>query len=198
MKIIGIAGGSGSGKSSVSWLLVNSDPDRFQVLNSDDYQKLPGDKGLPRLHGMVNWDHPEIIRWEDLIADVKKLRNGHSVTVGTKDRRLNPDYLKHHRRIDRVIEPRPILLIEGYLALHDPRLNRLYDKSIYLDLDGPSREDRRDKEVGYKNEIYNDKVMKPMHDRYVEPTRARADVVIDVSGLSLEEVRDRIRREAET
>lgn len=194
MKIIGIAGGSGTGKSTVAWALVDSNPGRFQVLNFDDYQKVITTPGLPQKAGMINWDHPDIIRWDDLIADVQKLRAGKSLKIASKDRRLNPDYDSHHRRVGRIVEPRPILLVEGYLALHDPRLNGLYDQTFYLDLHEAGRHERRDKHTGPAEE-YKTHVLRPMHDRYVEPTKARADAVIDITGMGVEEIRDRITRE---
>lgn len=195
MKIIAIAGGSGSGKSSTSHALKDSDPRLFEVFNLDDYQKLPSDDGLPRLHGMINWDHPDIIRWDDLVADVKKLRGGQSVTLDSKDRRHNPDYLTTGKRVKRVINPRPILIVDGYLSLYDPKLRKLYDKTFYLDLSEAGRQSRRDKHVG-QDDLYRLKVLKPMHDQFVEPTKGLADVVIDVSGLSVDEVAERIKQAA--
>ena len=64
MNIIGIAGGSGSGKSTLSYRLVDTYPDKIELLNLDDYQKVgDSESDLPTLQGMINWDHPNIIRW---------------------------------------------------------------------------------------------------------------------------------------
>lgn len=191
MKIIGIAGGSGSGKSSAAYLLAESDPERFEILNLDDYQKLRTDDGLPRLHGMINWDHPDIIRWDDLIADVKRLKAGQPVTLDSKDYRHNPDYDKHGKRIKRTIKPTPVLIVDGYLSLYNPELRALYDRSFYLDLDEATRQLRRNKDTHQPG--YDAKVLKPMHDRFVEPTKSNADVVLDVSGMTVADIATRIK-----
>src|SRR3546814_13096312 len=70
------SGGSGSGKSTVSYSIVDSNPEKFEVINLDDYQKVGETTGLPMVGDMINWDHPDIIRWDDLIRDVNKLKSG--------------------------------------------------------------------------------------------------------------------------
>ena len=71
MKIIGIAGGSGAGKSTVSYALEDENPNNIEVLNFDDYQKVGTDETRPMIDGKTNWDHPDIIRWDDLISDIQ-------------------------------------------------------------------------------------------------------------------------------
>lgn len=190
MKLIGIAGGSGAGKSTLSYALVDADPERFEIINMDDYQKHRSDPDLPMWSGGVNWDHPDIIRWDKLLADVKRLKDGHSVTIDTWAHRSNPDYFTHHRMIPRTIEPKPIVLLEGYLALYDARLNRLYDRTFYFDIDDETRNARRDKNVGAGSYITD--VLMPMHKQYVEPSKTHADIVVDVSGLSVDKVKARM------
>jgi len=192
MKIIGIAGGSGSGKSAVSYALVDAEPATFEVLNFDDYQKIRTDPDLPMLERMINWDHPDAIRWDDLLADLAKLQVGQPVTINTFAHRSNPDYAEHRRMISRTIEPKPILIVEGYLALHNPELNQLFDKKYYLELDDETRASRRDKDRLIADGGYQEKVLKPMYEKYILPTRENADVVIEVSGRSVEEVSQRI------
>ena len=134
MQIISIGGGSGSGKSTVSYALVDSDPANFEVIHLDDYQRRKDEAGLPTLDDMINWDHPDIIRWDVLISDIKKLQAGNSITIKSWAHRSNPDYASHGQMITRTISPKPIMLIEGYLALYHPLLNKLSDKKFYLDL----------------------------------------------------------------
>jgi uridine kinase len=189
MKIIGIAGGSGSGKSSVSYALVDEKPDLFEVINLDDYQKPRDDPHLPMVEGMVNWDHPDIIRWNDLLADLKQLKSGNSVTIEVWAHRSNPDYFKTYKTIPRTLEPKSIILVEGYLALYNRELNALYDKMYYFELDKETRNWRRDKGAVLSKDEYLKKVLEPMHDQFVEPTKQNADSVIDVSNMTIEEVK---------
>ncbi|MGZ6005403.1 MAG: uridine kinase family protein [Candidatus Saccharimonadales bacterium] len=188
MKVIGIAGGSGAGKSTICYKLVDSNPKLYEVLNFDDYQKVGETEGLPRLHGFINWDHPDIIRWDELIQDIETLKSGRAVTIQTWAHRSNPDYADTRQMISRTIKPKPILLVEGYLALYDPKLRALYDKTIYLDIDEKTRNQRRDKAIFTGGSDYQEKVLKPMFNQYVLPTRDLADLVIDVSNLNLDEV----------
>lgn len=190
MKIIGIAGGSGAGKSTVSYALIDAFPDKFEVINLDDYQKLKTDSNLPMMNGGINWDHPDIILWDKLIGDVQKLKNSESVTINVWAHRSNKDYFKHGQMISRTIYPKPVILLEGYLALYNPELNKIYDRSYYLEIDNETRNERRDKSVG--NDDYEAKVLIPMHKKYVESTKANADEVIDVSEMSVDEIKNKI------
>ena len=188
MKIIGIAGGSGAGKSTVSYCLVDAYPEKYEVVNLDDYQKLKTDPDLPMLHGMINWDHPDIILWDNLIADLEKLAHNQSVTINTWAHRSNPEYPIHRKMFSRTISPKPILIVEGYLALYNKKLRDRYDKSFYLELDENARNERRDKGTIVTDTDYEELVMKPMFNEFVEPSKRFADVVIDVSGLSVDKI----------
>lgn len=188
MQFIGIAGGSGSGKSSVSYALVDDEPNKFEVINLDDYQKLRTDPNLPKLAGMINWDHPDIIRWDDLISDIHKLKKGQSVTVDVWAHRSNPDYFKHYKLKPRTIKPKPVVIIEGYLTLFNPAVRKLLGRAYYFDLDEKTRNWRRDKGAVLKQDAYLTRVLEPMHSMFVEPTKAYADKVIDVSSKSVQEI----------
>lgn len=168
MLVIAIAGGSGSGKSTVSYRLVDTYPDIFEVVNLDDYQKLKDDPDLPKIDGMINWDHPDVIRWSDLLTDIKILERDSHVTIQTWSHCSNPDYFQHGNMIPRAIHPQKVLIIEGYLALWNKDLRRLYKRSYYLDSDEPTMLRRRKK---FKNSDYEAKVLIPMHKKYVEPTK---------------------------
>ena len=192
MKIIGIAGGSGAGKSTVSYSLVDAYPETYEVVNLDDYQKLKTDSDLPMLHGMINWDHPDIILWDNLIADLEKLAHNQSVTINTWAHRSNSDYVVHGIMKPRTITAKPIIIVEGYLALHNPILMSMYDKSYFFKLDEGVRAGRRDKDAIIQEDDYENLILTPMFEKYVLPTKEVADEVIDVSSLSVEEIADAI------
>lgn len=192
MQIIGIAGGSGSGKSTVSYKLVDTYPDTFEVLNLDDYQKFKSESDLPRVDGMINWDHPGIFRWTDLLADIKTLQKGLPVTIKTWSHRSNPNYFKHGKMIPRTMIPRKILIIDGYFALWNKDLRKQYTRSYYLDLDISDSIKRRKK---FENSKYETKVIIPMHKKYIEPTKKYADKVLDVSSIKEEEVYKKIEKD---
>ena len=192
MKIIGIGGGSGSGKSTVSHMIAEENPELFEVINLDDYQKLPTDPGLPMFNDMINWDHPDVIRWDDLISDIELLKNGQPVTIKVWTEKFNPYYHKTGIMVPRTINPKPTMIVDGYLALYNPSLYGLFERKYYLDLDAKTRMKRRAKGRIIRNPDYEANVLPAMHDKYVEPTKQNADVVIDVSGLSIDQVKQKI------
>lgn len=185
MKIIGISGGSGAGKSTVSYRFVDEYPDTFEILNFDDYQKVGQSKDLPMVGDMVNWDHPDIISWDDLRRDLAKLLSGESVTIQSWSHRSNKDYFKHKNKISRTIHSPKVLIVEGYMCLWDEELRKMFERTYYLDIDQEASLTRRDKFV---DPIYEHMVLLPMHEQYVKPTKACADKVIDVSELTVEQV----------
>jgi uridine kinase len=191
-KIVGIAGGSGSGKSTVCYKLIDDNPGIFEVINLDDYQKKKTDPNLPMIDGKINWDHPGIIDWDKLIADLNKLRSGQSITIDVWSHRSNPDYAKHGEMLPRTISPKPVILLEGYLALYNPELDKIYARKYYFELDDKTRNLRRGKNEVINDPEYEQKVLIPMHKQFVEPTKANADLVIDVSNLSVNEVVNKI------
>ncbi|HEX7259651.1 MAG TPA: hypothetical protein VF272_01840 [Candidatus Saccharimonadia bacterium] len=190
MKFIGIAGGSGVGKSTLCYGLVDAEPEVFEVLNLDDYQYRKDVPNLPVIHGQINWDHPDIIRWSDLMADLNKLRSGKSITIDVWSHRSNSNYFKHGQMISRTLQPRPIVLIEGYLALYNSKLNEQYARKYYIDLNEATRAGRRKDKV-----IYEDDIVIPMHNKYVEPTKKNADIIFNVGQMSIKEVQRKVKED---
>lgn len=190
MKIIGIAGGSGAGKSTISYKLVDSYPEIFEVLNLDDYQKLKTSSNLPMVEDMINWDHPDIILWDELLKDIETLKSGKSVEIQTWSHRSNPDYHKHGKMIPRKIYSKKKLIVEGYLSLWKEELRSQYLRRHYLDLHYSERMKRRNKFIDPK---YIKRVLIPMHKKYVEPTKKYADQIYDVSSLDEDQVFERIK-----
>ena len=160
------------------------------MLTLDDYQlEDDGRNKLPTLKGMINWDHLDVIRWEKLLKDIETLKHGKTVTIKTWSDRSNPDYFKHKKMKPRTIYPKEILIIEGYLSLWHKDLRDLYSRKYYLDIDQKTSQERRDKFV---DPVYDKEVLTPMHIKYVEPTKKFADVVLNVSKMSSDEVFDKV------
>jgi len=195
MEIIGIAGGSGSGKSTLAAFLVEKYPDKFETINLDKYKISSTNKeDFPSFKGMVDWDYPDIIRWKKLIKDIKTLQNGTPVTIKIRSV-IKPQELIYKKTKFRTIYPREILIIEGYLSLWQEPLRSLFSRKYFLDLDEKTRLQRRDKIV---DPLYDKEIHIPAHNKYVEPTKKFADLVLDASKLNadqiLEEVTEDLRK----
>ena len=182
--IIGIAGGTGSGKSTFTNRLRDRLGDNITVIYHDNYYKRHDDIPFEE-RKKLNYDHPDALETDLLIEHIKRLRNGESIECPVYD------YTVHNRSDKTVrIDPRKIILIEGILLLADPRLRSLLDIKIYVEADADERILRRilrdvkerGRDIDNIVEQYLTTV-KPMHYLYVEPTRATADIVIN-SGMN--------------
>ncbi len=183
IKIIAIAGGSGSGKSTLAYGLQELFPTLIEVVHFDDYQK--NKDQVSEFEGMKNWDHPDAIDFEKLVLDLSSLKAGKDVTVMTKSAKYNPDY-EQKGRIAHIIRSKPIIIVEGYMALTNPQARHLYDYMIFLDLAFESRMKRRTKFI---NPQYTQKILLPMHQQYVEPTKKLANLVLNVENYTQKELR---------
>ena len=180
---IGIAGGTGAGKSTLCAALMNKYPNKIGLIQLDDYFK-PSDE-IPMLEEHKNWDHPDALYFNKLAKDLSKLSQGKPVVINTKNERLNPEYKKTGKRIAVTFKPKPIMLVEGYLVFFDERIRKFFTTSLWLDVDHKTRWSRR---VHFKYPAYEEKVLLPMHNQFAEPTKQYAERIIDVSGLSKEQV----------
>jgi uridine kinase len=180
--LIGVGGGSGVGKTTVAFAIHDQFPDKVAIVHLDDYQKqreqMRFDYGLP------NWDHPSAISWELLLRDLLDLRQWKSITVMTKNKRFNPDY-KNIGRLPMTVKPKPIIVVEGYLALYHPEVRKQLNYKVFLDGSEEIRMQRRDK---FLSDTYRDKILIPMHQEFVEPTREYADVVVAVTNHNAAQV----------
>jgi uridine kinase len=178
--VIGIAGGTGSGKTTVTnKILGHLDRDRVAVLQHDSYYKdLSMHGGLPP--EAVNFDHPNSLETDLLIHHIQTLRSGKGI-----DR---PVYnFTNHRRLSATqrIEPKEIIIIDGILIFVDRRLRELMDIRIFVDTDADERLIRRIRRDILERGRSIDSVMeqyittvKPMHLEFVEPSKLWADVII--------------------
>lgn len=186
-RLVLIAGGSGSGKSTLALGLYATHPESVALLQADDYYKTAED--APKLpDGKPNWDTPDALRFDDLLRDAEQLLGGTSITILTKSELYNPGYrasLKN--KVECTIEPRRVIILEGYLALYDERLRDLADLCIYLDMPIEDSVHRRSGNKFDASREYIESVLIPVHYQFVEPTEKYADIVIDVAQLSQEE-----------
>lgn len=181
---IGIAGGTGSGKSTFTNRLKRYFGDRITVLYHDNYYKRQDEIPFEERVKM-NYDHPDALETDLFVEHLRELKNGHSILCPVYDYTV-------HNRSDKVIEikPRPIILVEGILVLYDPRVRDLLDIKVYVEADADERILRRVlrdvEERGRDLRGIIDQYLttvKPMHYMYVDPTRAKADIVIN-SGMN--------------
>lgn len=186
---IGIAGGTGAGKSTLCTALMDKYPEKIGLIQLDDYFKPSAQ--VPKFEAHTNWDHPDALLLDNLVNDLAELSQGKSVIINTKNERLNPDYKKTDKRIPIEFRPKPIMLVEGYLVLFDERVRKFLTTSIWLDVDHETRWARR---VHFKYPEYEEKVLLPMHKQFAEPTKQYAAHLIDISNLSKEQVLEKAER----
>ena len=184
MTIIGIAGGTGSGKTTVVRKIVEALPPHYvAVLPLDSYYNDTSHMTEEERHA-INFDHPDAFDWKLLGKQVNDLRNGKAIEQPTYS------YLKCNRLPETVhVEPKPVIIIEGIMTLLNKKLRELMDLKIYVDTDDDERlirNIRRDiVERGRTVEMVVDRyleVLKPMHEQFIEPTKRSADIIIPQGG----------------
>jgi len=186
---IGIVGGSGSGKSTLGYALKNKYPDKIELIHLDDYFKPSADR--PKVGDLINSDHPESLFFDKLAEDLIKLSNRETIVLNTKNEYLNPEYEKTKIKIPVKFYPKPIILIDGFLLLHDEKTRKMLTTSFFLEAEHKMRWARR-VHLSNKNKEYEEQVIIPMHNQFIEPTKKYADCIIDVSDLSQEEVFEKV------
>jgi uridine kinase len=185
---IGISGGSGAGKSTLCHSLLTEYPDQINLIQLDGY--FNSEDLVTELEGMKNWDHPDAMNFDRLYADLFSLKEGRSVIVPVKDesKKKSGDILAP--RIMKTFEPKEIILVEGYLVMHDPRIRELFETSIWLDIDQSKSWERR---VHFKKDGYLEKVLLPMNEEFVQQSKQYVKHVIDVTDMKKEEVFEQVQ-----
>ena len=182
--VIGIAGGTGSGKSTVVRKIVEALPPHYvAVVPLDSYYNDTTGMTDEERHA-INFDHPDAFDWKLLIKHVGELRNGMSVEQPTYS------YLKCNRLKETIhVDAKPVIIIEGIMTLLNKRLRDIMDLKIFVDCDSDERLIRniqrdiidRGRTVSMVVERYM-KVLKPMHEQFIEPTKRYADLIIPQGG----------------
>jgi len=184
MYIIGIAGGTGSGKTTVVRKIVESIPgDKVAIIPQDSYYNDTTELTMEeRRH--INFDHPNAFDWDLLISQIHDLREGRAIEQPTYS------YIESNRQKETVhIEPCEVIIIEGIMALWRKEMRDLMDLKIFVDADADERLIRviqRDTvERGRTTQMVIDRyldVLKPMHEEFIEPTKRYADLIVPQGG----------------
>ena len=182
--LIGIAGGSGSGKTTMANNLVNYfGENEVSILRHDNYYKRHDEMSYEE-RSRLNYDHPDAFDTELLCAHIRQLKAGHRIEMPVYDYSV-------HNRSDKTtpVLPNPVIILEGILIFAEPELVDLMDFRIFVDTDADERILRRIKrdvnERGRSLESvmrqYRETV-KPMHDQFVEPSKRKANIIIPEGG----------------
>lgn len=184
MTIIGIAGGTGSGKTTVVRKIVEALPPHFvSVVPLDSYYNDTSHMTEEERHA-INFDHPDAFDWKLLIKQVNELRRGEAIEQPTYS------YILCNRLPETIhVEPKPVIIIEGIMTLLNKKLREMMDLKIFVDADSDERLIRniqrdiveRGRDVQMVLDRYLD-VLKPMHDQFIEPTKRYADIIIPQGG----------------
>ena len=184
MTIIGIAGGSGSGKTTVVKQIAKALPLHCAAVVPLDSYYNDTTNLTPEERAAINFDHPDAFDWKLLTEQIKKLKSGEAIEQPTYS------YIESNRLKATVhVEPKPVIIIEGIMALHYKKLRDMMDLKIFVDTDPDVRlirNIRRDVvERGRTVEMVLDhyeNAVKPMHEQFIEPTKKFADIIIPSGG----------------
>ena len=182
--VIGVAGGSGSGKTTVVRRIIDSiGLDQVAVLDHDRYYRDRNDLRLEE-RAALNYDHPDALETDLLVEHVHELKAGRAVQVPSYD------FTRHARLAScDTVQPRRAIIVEGILIFTDPALRALMDIKVFVDTDADTRFIRRLRrdvaERGRTMESVIDQyqsTVKPMHFDFVEPSKRFADLILPQGG----------------
>ena len=196
--VIGIAGGSGSGKTTLMKNLLKEFGDVTTVISHDNYYKRH-DELTYEERCLLNYDEPAAFETDLMVKQLEQLRAGQSIACPVYD------FTVHNRSDETTtISPARVIIVEGILIFADPDLRELMDIRIFVDTDADVRLCRRIKrDVNKRGRSLESVLMqyqqtvKPMHEKYVEPSKRHAHIIVPEGGkntVALELIEDRIRR----
>jgi uridine kinase len=184
MLVIGIAGGSGSGKTSVVKKIIESLPkEEVSVLSQDAYYKDNGELTQEERE-KINFDHPSSIEFSLLVQHIKELKAGYSIKMPTYS------YVTCRRGMETIpVYPAAVLIVEGILIFTDAELCKVLDLKVYVDTAVDERliriikRDVNERGRGLDKSIrHYEQYVRPMHDIFIEPTKKEADIIIPLGG----------------
>jgi len=184
--IIGVAGGTGSGKTTVSWeILRRVGAERIAFIQHDSYYR---DRShlSPEERDRVNYDHPDSLETDMLVGHLRQLQAGRLVKIPVYD------FTQHVRTAEtRRVEPKRVILVEGILIFAEPTLRELFNVKIYVDTDADMRFIRRlRRDIAERGRTVESVVaqyeatVRPMHLEFVEPSKRYADLIIPGGGFN--------------
>ncbi len=200
--VIGIAGGSGSGKTTLMRNLIARFGDAICVLSHDNYYRAHDEMPFEE-RTKLNYDHPDAFETDMMIEHLKLLKQRQAIECPTYD------YTLHNRAKETIrVEPRPVIIVEGILIFENRALCDQMDIKIFVDTDADVRLIRRIRRDVAKRGRSLESVLsqylatvKPMHERFVEPSKKNADLVVLEGGknlVALEMINHRIQRHIDT
>lgn len=195
--IIGVAGGTASGKTTVVERLEKEFRGSVELLCHDCYYKAHDDMPYEE-RSRLNYDHPDSFDTERFIADIRTLKSGHAIE------RPIYDYTIHNRAKETVtVSPSKVIIVEGIMIFENENLRNLMDIKIFVDTDADERILRRIlRDVKERGRSLDSVIqqyistVKPMHEQFIEPTKKYADIIIPKGGentIAIEMLMDRIK-----
>ena len=184
--LIGIAGGTGSGKTTLANELINSfGQDEVSILRHDNYYKRHDDMCYEE-RSKLNYDHPDAFDTELLCEHIRELKAGRSIQMPVYD------YSVHNRSEETIeVRPAPVIVLEGILIFAETSLCELMDIKVFVDTDADVRILRRIiRDVKERGRSLDSVVLqylttvKPMHERFIEPEKKRADIIVPEGGYN--------------
>ena len=184
--IVGIAGGTASGKTTIVRKIKESFGDDIVVINHDSYYKAHNDLSYED-RSRLNYDHPESFDTDLMIEDVKKLKNNEEIDMPVYDYTI-------HNRSDATVHvvPKKVIIVEGILILESKELRDLMDIKVFVDTDADERLMRRIRRDMVERARSIESILsqyretvKPMHEQFVEPSKKYADIIIPHGGENL-------------
>lgn len=199
--LIGIAGGTASGKTTLAKILKDSFQDKVTILKHDYYYY---DRSYFKVADhKINFDHPDSFETDLLIKQLQELKEGRSVKRPIYSYKTN-ERLGQKKKVN----PAPIIIVEGILIFHYEKLKDLFDLKIYVDTDTDIRLLRRiSRDIKERDRTFESvknqylKTVKPMHQKFVEPSKYQADIIIPHGGLNeiandliIKKIKDHLRQ----
>lgn len=190
MYIIGISGGTGSGKSTVVKKIIEALPEGMVALIPQDSYYNDTTELTMEQRKQINFDHPDAFDWPLLTKHIKALRNGKAIEQPTYS------FLASNRLPETIhVEPCKVIIIEGIMALWKKELRDMMDLRIFVDATADERLirviDRDTRERGRTPQMVIDRylsILKPMHEEFIEPTKRYADLIIPQGGNNLQAI----------